>query len=59
MADNNKKAYYNPASWRLIVEEELRRREREDFLKSYEGLTIEEKVDKLIRDFADFRYSMR
>lgn len=50
---------YDFIGWQSAFSDGLRKLETEEFLKSFEGLTIEEKVDKLIGDFADFRFGGR
>ena len=59
MDDKFKDVFYNVPNWHAILNDHFRQMEREEFLKSYDGLTVEEKVDKLIKGFADFRFSTR
>ena len=56
MAGNDESVFHNANNWHDVINERLSEMEKEEFLKSYEGLSVEEKIDKLIRDFADYRF---
>ena len=55
-ADENKSVFHDATNWHAVINERMSEIEKEEFLKSYEGLSVEEKIDKLIRDFADYRF---